>query len=728
MAFGGATAGVIFDSILNREPVPACRLNPDLPLELQRIIDKCLEKDPALRYQHASEIRADFKRLKRDSDSGKLPAYASTATIAERSPGRSKGKWIVAAAAAVFVTAGYFYFHKTPKLTAQDKIVLGDFTNTTGESVFDLTLRQGLAVQLEQSPFLSLVSEERVQQALRLMGQPADAKLTPEISKQICERTASAAVLNGSIARLGSQYVVGLRAEICRTGEILDQEQGQAAKQEDILIALSSIASRFRTRVGESLATIEQHDTPLPEATTPSLEALKAYSTAMKVGLSEGLVQASLQYKRAIEIDPNFAMAQANLGLIYSILGESARSIESLTNAHKLQDRVSDREKFFITANYERAVTGNLEKAIQTCELWSQAYPRETDHALCAGYISQGTANYEKSIEESAKVLAVDPEFKFAYETMAFSDFYLNRVAEAESTIQRAAEHKLDGDALVALRYYLSFLGNDEAGMEQQVVAGKGKPGIEDWIAQSQALVAAYRGRLQQSTRMSQLAMQLAEQSGQPERAALYESAAAVCNAFAGKTSEARQKANASLDASKGRDVEYGAGFALALSGDSSRSEALANDLEKRYSEDTSVRFTYVPTLRALIALNNNEPRIAVEILQSTGRYESAVVGTNFNAFFGGMYPAYVRGEAFLAAHQGREAAAEFQRIIDSSGVVLADPVGAMARLQLARALNMSGDKTKASAVYQNFLNIWKNADPDIAILQQAKSEYAALK
>jgi tetratricopeptide (TPR) repeat protein len=596
--------------------------------------------------------------------------------------------------------------------------------------MFDGTLRQGLAVQLKQSPFLSLVSEERIQQMLPLMGRPAGARLTPELAREICERTASAAVLDGSIASLGSQYVLGLRAKNCRTGDILDEEQVQAAKKEDVLNALSQIASKFRTRVGESLTTIEKHDTPLPEATTPSLEALKAYSTAhQRVSFSTGAVAALPVLKRAIEIDPKFTMAHALLGLTYSAIGESVLSAESTSKAYELRDRASDRERFFITANYDREVTRNLERAKQTCELWAQTYPRDPDApALLSGFISQGAGNYENSIEEARKAIKLDPGHSFAYVNLAYSYFYLDRLEKAEDTIQRASERKLEIPEFLVLRYYIAFLKGDRAGMEREVALSRGKSGAEDWIAHSEALVLARSGQLQLARSMSRHAVDLAQKAGNRERAATYEAGTAVWNAFFGNTAEARQSAMEALELSKGRDVKYAAAFALGLSGDASRSQALANDLERRFPEDTSVRFSYLPALRGVFALNHSKPSNAIEALQIAVPYELAIPGIAFFGFFGSLYPVYVRGEAFLAARKGTKAAAEFQKLLDHRGIVVSDPVGALARLQLGRAFALSGDKAKAKTAYQDFFTLWKDADPDIPILKQAKAEYARLQ
>ena len=523
LPFRGESSGIVFDSILNRAPVPPVRLNPDLPAELERIIDKCLEKDRNLRYQHASEIRTDLQRLKRDTDSGRVIASATTSAKPGATTGIAK-RWkaMVPAAAAVlaFFVAGYFYFHRTPKLTDKDTIVLADFINTTGDPVFDGTLRQGLAVQLEQSPFLSLISDERIQKALGLMGQPADAPLTPQLAREICERTASAAVLEGSIASLGSQYVLGLRAKNCRTGDVLDEEQVQAARKEDVLNALSQIASKFRTRVGESLATVKRHDTPLAEATTPSLEALKAYSAAEKASLSTGAAAAALPlFKRAIEIDPKFAIAHAYLGLLYGTIGEFALSAESTSKAYQLRDRASDREKFFITASYDVQVTGNLEKAQQTCEVWAQTYPREMNpHGFLAAMIYPTFGKYEKAVEEARKQIELDPDFPIGYYQLAFNYTYLGRLGEAENALQRASERKLEIPEFLVQRYDIAFLKGDKAGMEREAALGQGKSGRGRLDLPTRGFVLAYSGHLQQARKMSRRAADLAQQTTQRER------------------------------------------------------------------------------------------------------------------------------------------------------------------------------------------------------------------
>jgi DNA-binding winged helix-turn-helix (wHTH) protein/tetratricopeptide (TPR) repeat protein len=684
---------------------------------------------PGRGYRFAESVRV--QRLKRDTDSAKAPVDAVV-----RVEGSFRKRWKVIVPVSVIVLAlsvgSYLFFPRKPKLTAKDTIVLADFTNTTGDPVFDGTLRQGMAVQLEQSPFLSLVSEERIQQILRLMGQPADARLTPEVAREICERTASAAVLDGSIASLGSQYVLGLRAKDCRTGEVLAEQQVEAAKKEDVLNALSRIASKFRAKVGESLTMVEKHDAPLAEATTHSLEALKAYSAGWQVNASTGSAAAVPFFKHAIEIDPDFAMAYAALGRMYGDIGETVLSAESTTKAYELRERASDEEKFFISASYDKQVTGNLEKAQQTCDLWAQAYPRAVEpHGFLSGIISLTRGKYEKSVEEAKLAIGLDPDFAVVYSNLAVSYVALDRPEEAENTLQRASERKLEIPDFFVQRYILAFLKGDNAGMEWEAAQARGKPGVEDWMSNSEGFVLAYSGHLEEARKMSHRAADFARDADRRETEALYETDAALREALFGNASTARQRGLVALELSNGRDVEYWAAFALALSGDSSRSQTLTDDLSRRFPEDTKVRFTYTPTLRALLALNHSQLSKAIEILQAAIPYEGGMMssgGSEMLLGMGNFYPAYARGEAYLATRQGRQAAVEFQKILDHRGIVISDPVGALAHLQLGRAYVLAGDKDKARTSYKDFLTLWKDADRDIPILKQAKAEYAKLR
>jgi eukaryotic-like serine/threonine-protein kinase len=726
--FRGDTSAVMFESILNRAPVAPVRLNPDVPAELERVISKCLEKDCNLRYQHASDVRTDLQRLKRDTDSarGIASAKAETATGVGL-----HWKHIVTAGVVLVALSGvsYVYFHRTPKLTNKDTIILADFANTTGDPVFDGTLRQGMAVQLEQSPFLSLVSEERIQQALRLMGQPTDTRLTPEVAREICERTASTAILDGSIANLGSQYVLGLRAKDCRTGNILAEEQVQTARKEDVLNALGQIASKFRTRVGESLTTVEKYDTPLAEATTTSLEALRAYTAGMKVLYSTGSAAAVPFFKHSIEIDPQFAMGHAMLGRVYASIGESFLSAESTSKAYQLRDRTSDKEKFFISASYDRQVTGNLQKAEQTCALWVQAYPRDrSPHGFLAGLIYPPIGKYEESVEEAKTTIGLDPDFFVGYAILANSELALGRTDEAENALQQASERKLEVSDFSLLRYYIAFLKGDKTGMEREAAQAVGKPGLEDSLVNAESSVLAYSGHLEEARKMSRRATDMARQADRRELAAHYEADAAAREALFGNASIARQRAMVALGLSEGRGLKYGAAFLLALAGDSSRSQTLADDLANRFPEDTRLVFAYLPTVRALLALNHREPSKAIELLQTASPYELGTVVFASSMRLAPLYPAYVRGEAYLAANQGNEAAAEFQKILDHRGIVVSDPIGALAHLQMGRAYSLQGDTAKARAAYEDFLTLWKDADPDILILKQAKAEYAKLQ
>ncbi len=715
------------------------------PVSLRRLVDgdlnsitmKALEKTRERRYLLVSDLTSDVQR------------YLEHRPVVASAPGRvyrtrkflrrHRLAVLATAACGVFlilsgVTAWSFShgdFAARPKLTEKDAIVLADFDNKTGDAVFDDTLRQGLSAELQQSPFLNLVSESQVQRSLSLMGLPKAARLTPEIAQQVCERTGAAAVLEGSIASLGSQYVLGLRAKNCATGSILDQEQTVAAKREDVLNSLSQISSKFRTRVGESLATVEKHSTPLAEATTSSLEALKAYSTGMKVVVSSGNAAATHLFERAIQIDPKFAIAYAQLGVSYSTMGESSLSAENTAKAWKLHDRVSDRERFFIDFTYDRQVTGNLEKAYQALELWYQTYPRgENPNAMgfLGGLATHGTGRYERAMEMSQKRISANPDEVFGYGSLANSFLFQDRLAEADATLERASARKLETAEILVLRYNIAVLRGDQQQIARTTQLARGKRRAEDGIAHSEALALARSGRLKDARKSSSRAIDLAIQAGEHEAAAAYQAARAVWEAAYGDFAVGKKDAIASLKLSKGRDVQYAAGFALALAEDLPRSEALARDLETNFPEDTFAKFTYVPVLRALAALEQGKSEDSLERLQTALHYELAINGLNFSHFYlGGMHSAYVRGRALVALQRYPEAAAEFQKILDHRGIVGSDPIGVLANLQLGRVFALSGNHAKAKAAYEIFLAIWKDADPDIPVLRIAKTEYARL-
>ncbi len=728
LPFRGESSGVIFKAILDGTPTPVVRLNPDLPTELERIIAKCLEKDRNLRYQHASDVRTDLQRAKRDTESGRLRAAEAVAS----SRFGKRWKVIIPLAGAVVVLAlslgGYFYFHRTPRLTDKDTILLADFINTTGDAVFDGTLRQGLSVQLEQSPFFSLVSEAGIQQGLRLMGQPADAKLTPELAQDLCQRAGGTAVLDGSIAQIGSQYLLTLKAINCSNGELLASTEAQASDKNHVLDALGKTASEIRNKLGESLGTVQKFDTPLEKVTTPSLEALKAFSAGGKVHNTIGGAAAIAFYKRATELDPNFALAYAQLGLASTDIGKYSIAADYFRKAYELRDRTSESEKYFISATYHKEVTGNIETAEQTCELWIQAYPRsDVPHVYLSGAIYPVIGQYQKAVAEAKASIRLNPDNPVSYAFLMFNYTALNRLDEAKTTHEQALERKLEHPFIRLALYPIAFLQDDAAGMQQQVAVSAGTPGLEDQLLGLEADTAAYSGRLRNAREFSRQAVDSAERAQEKESAATYTALSGLREALFGNAEKARQLATAAMGRSTDHDVQYGSALALAYAGDDGQVRTLTDDLGKRFPEDTIVQLNYLPTLRAKLAVSRGNVSEAIETLRAAAPYELGQ--TTFSTYgWTALYPIYVRGEAHLAAHQGNEAAAEFQKILDHRGIVLNEPIGALAHLQIGRAYAMQGDTAKAKAAYQDFLTLWKDADPDIPIYKQAKTEYAKLQ
>lgn len=646
---------------------------------------------------------------------------------------RTRPWWLIgiaACAAVAFAVSWRLHHSGAPPapLQPRDTIVLADFANSTGDPVFDDTLRQGMAIQLEQSPLLSLLSGERIQQMLALMGKPADTSLTPQTALEICQRSGSAAVLEGSIVKLGSQYVLGLRARDCRTQKVLADQQVQAEKKEDVLKALSQIASKFRAQMGESLATVQAHNTPLPEATTLSFEALKAYSAAFRVLYSTGSADALPLMQRAVALDDHFAMAYAMIGRLYGDLGESALAADATERAYALRARTNDRERFFITASYHLVVTGDLERARQTCLLDTQVYPRDANiHGFLAGMVYPVLGQYDNALAESKKIIEADPEIGFGYNLLAGNYVSVDRLADAAEVLDRAAAHKLDIPEFLLVRFQIAFLRGDQAAMSRIAAQARGRAGGEDLLAEMEAFELAYSGHLRAASEVSRRAVELATQASQKERAAAFATGEALRGAFYGNAIEARHAANAALALSRGRDAQYGAALALAMAGDSAQSEKLTADLDKRFPQDTVAQFNYIPTLRAQLALNHHEPAKAVELLQKNAPFKLGLPPSAFLGLYGPLYPVYMRGNAYMAQHRGAEAAIEFEKILAHRGMVIADPIGALAHLQLARAYSMGGDPARAKAAYNDFLTLWKDADADIPVLEQAKAEAAKL-
>jgi tetratricopeptide (TPR) repeat protein len=708
------------------------RLNPDLSPKLEEVINKALEKDRKLRYQNAADVRTDLQRLKRDSDSGR--AGISLAAVAPAPVGRKKSRWVYASAAilaiALATSALFLHSRKAHALTDKDTVVLGDFTNTTGDPVFDGALRQGFSVQLEQSPFLSIIADQQIQQTLQMMGQKEDAKLTPEIAREICQRTGSAAVLNGSITQVGTPYLLTVKAVNCVNGESLASTAAQASDKSHVLDALGRAASEIRSKLGESLSTLQKFDTPLEQASTPSLEALKAASSGNRVLYATGETAAIPFFKRAIELDPNFALAYGWLARMYADIGEAGMAAEYSRKAYELRNRTSEAEKFFISAHFSIAVTGNMENAAQTCELWAQAYPRAWEpHDFLSGIILPVFGQYDKAVEEATKAIHLAPDKPVSYRLLMVNDIALNRLHEAKNTYGQVLERNLNHPFFHIDLYGIGFLQNDPSAMAQQVALSEAKPAIEDELLSLEADSAAYSGRLRQAREFSDRAMDSAERAEETETAATYFALSGLREALFGNADEARRRATLAVVRSAGRDVQHSAALAMALAytGNDRQAKKLTDDLAKRYPEDTIVQYNYLPTIRAKLAVSKGNASEAIENLRVGAPYE---LGQTTCSVYGwnALYPVFVRGEAYLAAHQGGEAAAEFQKILDHRGILLNEPIGALAHLQIGSAYAMQGDTAKARAAYQDILALWKDADADIPVLVAAKSEYAKLK
>ena len=638
----------------------------------------------------------------------------------------------IAALAVLILTVGGIFLsqqrtHAKP-LTDKDVLVLADFANTTGDPVFDGTLRQGLAVQLEQSPFLSIIPDEKIQQTLSLMGQPADAKLIPAIAREVCQRTASAAVLDGSIAKIGTQYLLTLQAVNCENGKTLASTEAQASDKNHVLEALGSVSVEIRNKLGESLSTIQKFDTPLEQATTPSLEALKAYSSGMQAVRSKGPEAATPFFKHAVELDPNFAVAYAYLGIMASTTLEPGLSVDYRTKAYELRDRTSEAEKHWITAAYHKGVTGNIPKAIEACDLWIQDYPRsEMPHIYVGAAVLPVIGQYERAAEEITEGVRLRADFPLAYAFRIRAYTALNRFDEAKATYAQALERKLHTSFIDLVMYDLAFAQNDTAGMAQHVAELGTLPKFGHEILSMEGDTVAYSGHLKDAREFSRRAMYSAKRAGEKDAPALYSGTSGLREAWFGNTDEARRRATLALKLSTDRDLQYFAALAFAYARDDARAKALADDLDKRFPEDTIVQFNYVPTVRGKLALNKGDASGAIESLGVSAPYElgaTRAIDLNWTA----MFPVFVRGEAYLAARQGSKAAGEFQKILDHRGLVLNQPIGALAHLGLGRAYVLQGDTVKAKVAYQDFLTLWKDADRDIPILTQAQAEYLKLK
>lgn len=767
--FYGETSALIFKSILDSEPPPAIRFNREIPPKLEDIISRALEKDRELRYQSAKEMRSELQRLRRDSTSSRSAAGSSGTVLAAQdsapstqistlaptsSPAsppvasssssshsvqpaadltRQKGRrWVVliSVAAALIALIGIGWYlrsrsstGKEAALTEKDTVVLADFDNTTGEAVFDDALKQALAVQLGQSPFLNILSDRRVAQTLKLMGRTSGQKITRDVASELCLRTGSKAFILGSISNLGGQYVIGVDAVGCNTGDTLAKEQEQAGSKQDVLKALGRAADQLRAHLGENLASVQRFDVPV-EATTPSLEALKAFSMGISTFRAKGNAEAIPFYRRAIELDPNFAVAYASLGVVYGNLGQASLASENLKKAYELRDRVSEREKYRITSMYYQRVTGELEQATQVYEMWARSYPLDSVPRSNLGVTYAILGQYDKAQHECEDALRLE-QTAVGYDNLVEVNLALGQLQQAEDTVREAQKNNFESDILHWSMYQIAFLKKNRAEMEQQVAWASGKPGIEDAVLSFQSDTEAYYGRLTQARDYSRRAVDSGVRSNAKESAAMWEVNEALRDAEFGNVARAREDVAAAMKLAPGRDVKLLASLALARSGETAQAKVFADELEKEYPSETVYKLYWLPTIRAALDLDANNPAQARESLEAAAPYE---LGVPEEFQLGTMYPVYIRGAAYLSAGNGTAAAQQFQRILDHPGLSVNFPLGALANLGLARSYALNGDKEKARAKYQDFLTLWKDADPDVPILKEAKAENAKLQ
>ncbi len=659
----------------------------------------------------------------------RMAGPAATATAVESSPNReSKRRATRITLAAAFVAlialivGGLFWrAHRASALTEKDTIVLADFDNKTGDAVFDGTLKMALAIQLEQSPFLNVLSDQRVNGTLKLMDRPSNERLTLEVAREVCLRTNSRALLTGSIAPVGEHYLIAVKAVDCETEDTLAGAEADAENRNKVLKALNQVGNQLRGRLGESLASVKKFDQPLEEATTSSLEALQDYTRARRARLT-GDADPIPYLKHALELDPNFAEAYARLGPEYQDMKQSSLAIENYKKAYELRDRVSQRERFYIEAHYYADATGQLEKAIPIFMEWSQTYPAAWEPHVNLSYHYMQLGLYDKSVEEAKTTIRLVPESVIAYRHLMEAYNYMNQPDQAIATFNDAQAHKLDDNYLHLSRYGAAFLGSDNAAMQQQVTWATGKPGAEDLLLSAQAETEAYYGRIGKARNFSQRAAESAEHAEALETAALWRANEALREAEVGNNGRARQRAAQALALAPGRDVEALAALALARAGDAAGAQKLADKLDREFPVDTIMQGHLLPTIRASIELDKNNPGAAIEILRAANPYEMGSASSQT------LYPAYVRGQAYLRAGEGKQAAVEFQKLVNHRGLVGNFVLGALVYLQLGRAYALAGDTAQAKSAYQDFLTLWKNADPDIPILVQAKAEYAELR
>jgi serine/threonine protein kinase/Tfp pilus assembly protein PilF len=755
-AFAGNSSAEIFDAILNHAPVAPVRLNAEIPADLERILNKALEKDLALRYQHASDIRTDLQRLKRDSDSGRASPMAvsdsarnlsavSAVAVAQVVPARSKFRrtllWGSAALLLIVLVLGAAFFRlrtPTPKLTDRDIVVLTDFTNTTGDPVFDDTLKQALSVALRQSPFLNVLSDAKVASTLKLMKQPQNTPLTPALAREVCQRDASKAYIEGSIASLGSEYVVGLKAVKCLDGEVLAQNQATAASKERVLDVLGVTAAKMRGDLGESLATVQKYDVPLMRATTSSFEALREASLGARAEYQEGMQVALRHYQRAVEIDPNFAEAYAAMGVMYSNLGQTTHATESLSKAFTLREYTSQREKLHIEGLYYGLGIGDLPKAERAFQEQIEAYPKANSSYSNLSLMEETLGHYQGALKYQQQEQLLNPSDTTGMMNEGQNLTSLNRLAEARKLLEHGVTLKPNVDGLHLALYMVGFAERNTDDMAKQSAWFDDKPDFQHELFGTQADTEAYYGRQARARELTRRAADSASHADNKEAAGTWLALGAYREALFGNFAEARKQAAEAIALSPGsQSIGFLAALAEGQAGDAAHALALALDLNKQYPQATVVQSYGLPTIRAAVALAKKDPAAALSELQATAEMDlGGILYLPANIC---LFPIEVRAEAYLAARRGAEAAAEFQRIIDHPGLVLNCPMAPLAHLGQARAYALQAAdpatsptsqedfRNKARARFQQFFNLWKDADPNIPVLLQAKSEFAKL-
>jgi eukaryotic-like serine/threonine-protein kinase len=708
-------------------------------VELEWIVSKALEKDRRLRYQSASEIRTDLVRLEHGEERGRARAVAG---LLGRTFRRRRRAVILGSVVTIVAIGSSSYFflpaRRAQALTDKDTIVLADFGNSTGDAVFDDTLKQALATELQQSPFLNILSERRMSETLTLMGRSAGDPLDEKAAVDLCQRAGSKAVTEGSITSLGSQYVILLNAVNCETGASLAREEAQASKKEEVLNALDKAAVKLRGKLGESMSTIQKFDMPLEQATTSSLEALKAYSLGQKALSERGSAAAIAFFERAIELDPTFASADQGLAAMYRNLNQPERAAEYLKRAVGLSARLSERERLFILGSYHIDVTGEIEKGIQNYELLTEAYPRDARAYGNLGVAYASLGQYEHAAEATRQALRLNPDRVVNYENLAIPYLALNQFEQARDIIAQAFAHKLDDDGLHTNLYALAFLKGDRAEMTVLASWFEGKPDVEDQMWALESDTEAFSGHLQKARELTRRAIDSSKRARNFESAALLEANAAEREALLGNLEKARHQAAVALTtAPNSRDAEIMAALALARAGEDAKAEVVAQELAKRFPLSTQMQSYWLPAIWAQTALTRGGATRAIESLKSVAPYDLA--NTMFSQSPSCMYPVYIRGQAFLAARRGIEAAAEFQKVLDHPGLVWNCTTGVLTHLGLARAYALEAQsvqgvdaetirRAKACSAYQDFFAFWKDADPGIPILKQAMAEYAKLK